>query len=178
MTALVGPSGSGKSSLLAAIAGYTRAQTGHVWFVNANGDRQPPSAKQVTWIAQDANVLGSRTALDNVLLGPLSEGVPFLEASSRASEALAEVGLAPLTQQRCGTMSGGEKQRVVIARSLASDRPLIVADEPSAGLDETSTRNLARLFSTVQGRATVIVATHDPVMMAAATAVVHLRTTT
>ncbi|MFC4243539.1 ABC transporter ATP-binding protein [Gryllotalpicola reticulitermitis] len=175
VTALVGPSGSGKSTLLAAIAGYTRPQAGHVWFADPDGQRKRPSVEQVTWIAQDANVLAARTALDNVLVGALSDGSPFSAASERALTALRDVGLAHLMNERCRTMSGGEKQRVAIARSLASDRPLIVADEPSASLDESSTRSIARLLSTIAGRATVIVATHDPVIVEAASAVVRLR---
>ncbi|QSB23249.1 ABC transporter ATP-binding protein [Curtobacterium sp. 24E2] len=175
VSALVGPSGSGKSTLLAAIAGYTRPQVGNIWFARPDGQRKEPTAHDVTWIAQDANVLSARTAIDNVLIGVLSDGQSYSDASERAVAALRAVGLGDLMHERCRTLSGGEKQRVAIARSLASNRPLVVADEPSAGLDEANTRSLAKLFSTIAGRATVIVATHDPVMMEAASAVIRLR---
>ncbi|ROS52691.1 putative ABC transport system ATP-binding protein/putative hydroxymethylpyrimidine transport system ATP-binding protein [Frigoribacterium sp. PhB24] len=177
VTALVGPSGSGKSSLLAAIAGFTEPTQGAIWLV-ANDDRLRPRPAAVSWIAQGAIVLNARTSLDNVLLGPLSEGKTHEEAVELGMRALDDVGLSERAGSLCSTLSGGERQRVAVARSLASSRPLILADEPSAGLDEANTRGLSHLFTTLRRTATVIIATHDPVMIDAADDVINLRSST
>lgn len=177
VTALVGPSGSGKSSLLAAIAGFAEPTRGAIWLVASDGRFRPQPA-MVSWIAQGAIVLNARTPLDNVLLGPLSEGRTHEEAVELGMRALDDVGLSERARSLCRTLSGGERQRVAVARSLASARPLILADEPSAGLDGANTRGLSHLFTTLRRKATVIVATHDPVMIDAADDVISLRSST
>lgn len=174
VTALVGPSGSGKSTLLAVIAGHVEADAGDVWFED-DGRRHRADAADVSWISQDPHILAGRTVLDNVMIGPLCDGLDRSKSVMRSREALRDVGLGDREKATCRDLSGGERQRVVIARSLASTRRLIIADEPSSGLDADNTRVIADLFAAVQGRATVIVATHDPVMMSAAGAVVRLR---
>jgi len=174
VTALVGPSGSGKSTVLSLLAGHTRPQAGAVWFCSET-ERHRASPRDATWIAQDANVLAARSVLDNVRIGPLSEGCGLGEATRRAEQALVDVGLDTFASQTCRSLSGGERQRVVIARSLASTRAVMIADEPTSGLDEGNTRVVADLFAAVQGRATVIIATHDPVIMDAAAALVRMR---
>lgn len=175
VTALVGPSGSGKSTLLSAIGGYRRPRAGSIRFVRPDRSSHPPQPGLVSWVAQDVNALSARTVIDNVMVGPLSEGIEFGEAHARATTAIEEVGLRTHLGSRLRTLSGGEKQRVTIARALASSRPVVLADEPSSGLDEMNTRNLANLFCALRDRCTVIIATHDPVMMRAATSIVHIR---
>jgi putative ABC transport system ATP-binding protein len=174
VTALVGPSGSGKSTLLGAIAGFRSLSHGSI---ELKSDREPqgPSPALVSWISQDSNILGARTALDNAMLGPLSEGASLKVAARRAGRALAEVGLEPQSHLLTRNMSGGERQRVAVARALSSERPLVLADEPSAALDEANTLELSRLFARASGRATIIIATHDPVMIEAAASIVTIR---
>lgn len=174
LTALVGPSGSGKSSLLAAIAGYQRLSTGSISF-EEDGVRVPVSETSVTWISQSASSLGARTVIDNVLIGPLAEGVPFAQAIVAARNALANVGLEGRERERVKQLSGGEVQRVAFARGLASRKPVLLADEPSASLDEVNTRNIASLLHRLRGQATIIVATHDPILVSSAQASVSLR---
>ncbi|MGO4536737.1 ABC transporter ATP-binding protein [Leifsonia sp. 2MCAF36] len=174
VTALVGPSGSGKSTLLAAIAGFRKLEMGSIELGPQESWVRPSSAL-VNWIAQDSNILGGRSALDNVMLGPLSEGATLREASQRAARALGRVGLGATKHAPARHLSGGERQRVAVARALSSTRPLILADEPSAALDEVNTVGLADLFAQASGRATIIVATHDPVMIAAASSIVTIR---
>ena len=175
VTALVGPSGSGKSTLLAVMAGYQRLDAGSVSFVDRNSMRHQPNPALVAWVPQGANALGTRTVLDNVMIAPLSEGAGLDAAQATAEAALAAVGLLELAEARTRTLSGGELQRVSFARALATSKPLIFADEPSASLDAANTEVLADLLSKLRSRATLIVATHDPILIDAAEVIVHLR---
>lgn len=175
VTALVGPSGSGKSTLLSVIAGYEKLKHGHVWFEELDGSRHTPDSSQIVWVPQGSNALGARTALDNVMLGPLSTGLTLEAASDRALAALTDVGLAHKAEQAVRELSGGELQRVNFARGIAAGQRLILADEPSSSLDEANTLNVAALLADLASRATIVVATHDPVLVAAAETVIYLR---
>lgn len=176
VTALVGPSGSGKSTLLAAISGYQSLSAGRVELCDGPTDSpSPPDPARVAWVPQGSNALGRRSVLDNVAIAPLSAGAPLGEAHERAVEALEVVGLGALLGQQAHRLSGGELQRVALARALASGKELILADEPSANLDAANTDLIARILEGLSERATIVVATHDPVLVAAAATAVHLR---
>lgn len=175
-TALVGPSGSGKSTLLSVIAGFRQLTDGSIDVEGLpNGLPQPDS---VAWIPQGANALGSRTALDNVLVAPLAFGATMVEATETALRWLERVRIAHLASSYAKELSGGELQRLALARALASNRPIILADEPSANLDQANTETVAEVFAELRSDATIIIATHDPVLVASADDVVHLRPTT
>ncbi len=174
VTALVGPSGSGKTSLLAAIAGMIPLTRGSVTYVS-HMQRQGPQRDKVVWIPQGNNALGPRSALDNVLIGPLSNGASPRDATALSLRALDSVGLLRKANEPANTLSGGELQRVGFARALASQRPVILADEPSSSLDAANTEQLAGLLTQLSTDATIIVATHDPVLMDAADETVRLR---
>jgi ABC-type nitrate/sulfonate/bicarbonate transport system ATPase subunit len=171
-TALVGPSGSGKSTLLSCIAGFQELTTGDVKFTSQS---LRPSEPGVTWIGQGANALGHRSVLDNVLLGPLSDGQGWLEAMAMARTALDLVGLSGREGESAGRLSGGELQRLAFARGLAAIKPVLLADEPTANLDEVNATAITRLLIDLADKATVIVATHDPFVMSALPARVHVR---
>jgi ABC-type lipoprotein export system ATPase subunit len=174
VTAIVGPSGSGKSTLLAAMAGYKRLAAGHIWF--HDGDKVlPPDPELVAWVPQGLNALGTRSALDNVMIAPLSEGRNAADARKEAARALNDVGLFDRADQRVRELSGGELQRVSFARALATSKPIIFADEPSASLDGANTELLGTLLAGLRSRATIIVATHDPILIESAGAVINLR---
>ncbi|WP_194928759.1 ATP-binding cassette domain-containing protein [Pseudactinotalea sp. HY158] len=176
VTALVGPSGSGKSSLLAAIAGHQPLARGRVEIHRGDGaDPHRPSAALVAWVPQGSNALGRRDVLDNVLIASLADGRPMSRARAVAMTALDQVGLADRASEQARRLSGGELQRVALARALASGRPLVLADEPSANLDAANTDMVADILARVVSQATIIVATHDPILVEAATASVHLR---
>ncbi len=175
ITALVGPSGSGKSTMLSAMAGYTRLAAGEITFVTDDGSRLPPDGSLITWIPQGSNGLVARTVIDNVMIGPLSEGFRLEVARQKAFAALDEVKLSRLADVRFRVISGGERQRVGFARALASSKPFIFADEPSASLDLANTENIADLLRDLRARATIVVATHDESLVAAAEHVVHMR---
>ncbi|WP_331272937.1 ATP-binding cassette domain-containing protein [Motilibacter deserti] len=176
VTALVGPSGSGKSSLLAAMSGHQPLASGTIELRAApDGPPTAPSPQLVAWVPQGSNALGRRSVLDNVLIAALGAGLRLRAAETAATEALTMVGLADRLGQQARKLSGGELQRVALARALASGKELIFADEPSANLDAANTDRIAGILSRLSGRATIVVATHDPVLVAAAHAAVHMR---
>lgn len=156
--AVVGPSGSGKSTLLSVLGGLVRPSSGTVRVDGGRRDVRDVSA----WVLQTVNVLPERTALENVALGALTRGLRTREARWAARERLESVGLADLVHSPARLLSGGELQRVVIARALASGRPFLLADEPTGQLDRsTSLLVLDALFTSAAG-AGVVVVTHDP----------------
>lgn len=175
VTALVGPSGSGKSTLLAAISGYQPLSAGRVELRDTpTSPPSPPDPARVAWVPQGSNALGRRSLLDNVAIAPLSDGASLSEAHERAADSLEVVGLGALLHQQARQLSGGELQRAALARALASGKELILADEPSANLDAANTELIAQILEGLTTRATIVVATHDPVLVAGADAAVHL----
>jgi ABC-type lipoprotein export system ATPase subunit len=176
VTVIVGPSGSGKSSLLAALAGYRKPSAGGITFTADDGsDRTDPDPTLITWVPQGSNSLPARSAVDNVMIGALARGARQEEAAERASSALARVGLSPLSKSRARELSGGELQRLGFARALAAATPFIFADEPTSSLDAANVDIIAELLRELAGSSTVVVATHDPTLVAAATKVIDLR---
>ncbi len=176
VTALVGPSGSGKSSLLAAIGGFQSLSSGRIELFREDGSApSAPSPDAIAWVPQGSNALSRRTALDNVLVAALAGGHSLREATELARDALDQVGLSHRLSEQARRLSGGELQRVAIARALASGKDLVLADEPSANLDARNTEEVAALLERLVTRATVIVATHDPLLIDAAHAVVPMR---
>ena len=174
VTALTGPSGSGKSSLLAVIAGFQEPTSGRIEYVQ-DGVASPPDSRSVVWVPQGANALPNRTVLDNVAISALADGIQRSDANERATAALGLVGLGKKTSILAKTLSGGELQRVALARGMTSGRPLIFADEPSAGLDLDNVRLIAKLIRDMSGVATLVVATHDELLQDSADEVVDLR---
>lgn len=172
--ALVGPSGSGKTTLLALLGGLLAVQAGQVTVEDEQGRTYRPS-DYVAWVPQTVNVLGDRTAIDNVVLGAFSSGLRRREACAQAEHWLAEVGLAGRGEEPVRLLSGGELQRVVIARALASQRPLLFADEPTGQLDAATTASVAQvLLDGSHGRSVVLV-THDPELARRCDRILRLR---
>ncbi|WP_275581096.1 ABC transporter ATP-binding protein [Natronosporangium hydrolyticum] len=158
--AIMGPSGSGKTTLLALLGGLLPVQEGLVAVVTNDQATRPTD--YVAWVLQTVNVLADRTVADNVALGGLSAGQRYADAVETARWWLAEVGLLERGDDPVGVLSGGEIQRVVIARALASARPLVLADEPTGQLDAATTATvLSVLLDGSHGRSVVVV-THDP----------------
>ena len=173
VTALVGPSGSGKSTLLSVIAGYRPLDQGVISVDGSAGNR--PQPENVAWVPQGLNSLSARTVLDNVMIGALASGREIDEARRIAVRWLQMVGIAHLEMRRARELSGGELQRLSLARALASERPIILADEPSANLDRKNTENVAELLGSLRSEAMIIVATHDPLLVASVDDVVEMR---
>lgn len=168
--ALVGPSGSGKTTLLGIIGGLIEPSDGGRVSIGSTGERMVP-----TWVFQTPNILPHRTAIDNAALGAVAAGRRWAGAVRAASSALEAYGLAQLASSMARALSGGEIQRLVLARADLFGTRWLLADEPTAQLDRANTIMVATaLRKLADARTTVIVATHDPDVEAAADAVVHL----
>jgi putative ABC transport system ATP-binding protein len=166
---VMGPSGSGKTTLLLMLGAMLRPTTGSVQVdgidLAAAPERALPGvrARHFGFVFQDFNLLGALDAAENVELAANLGGVTGRAARERAQELLTRVGLAHRAHHRPDQLSGGEKQRVAIARALANDPTVILADEPTANLDSSIGREIARLLrrlATDEGR-TVVIVSHD-----------------
>ena len=176
VTALVGPSGSGKSSLLAALAGFLSPAAGWVAMIGDDGIPTLPDARHVTWIPQGSNAIPARSVLDNAMIGALARGASLDDARARATASLAELGIAHRAHAAARELSGGELQRLAFARAATAATPFVFADEPTASLDAANVHRVVDLLVGLGTRASVVVATHDPAVIAGADVVVRLRT--
>ncbi|HVM57987.1 MAG TPA: ATP-binding cassette domain-containing protein, partial [Gaiellaceae bacterium] len=122
---------------------------------------------QVALVTQGTDLVPFLGAQETVALGLALRGIGGAEAERRAAAALAEVGLGALAAQRVSRLSTGERQRVALARALAARPVLLLADEPTARLDEANARAIGALFAELAARtgAAVVCATHDPVLI-------------
>lgn len=168
--ALMGPSGSGKTTLLSIMGLLTRPVSGSV---AVDGSRLPRRGRRLdvaraelfSWVFQTVNVLGQRTATDNAALGLLARGVPRSRAADRANTALAAVGLADRNRDDVTELSGGELQRVCIARAMAATPRFVLADEPTGQLDHaTSELVVDALWEARHSDTALVIATHDPMV--------------
>jgi ABC-type lipoprotein export system ATPase subunit len=182
LIAVTGPSGSGKTTLLNLLAGIAEADAGSVAVFGrrmADLDREARSALRrdhVAVIGQDPGLTPFLSARENVELGLALRGMGAEEAHERALEALGRVGLTERTEQRAARLSAGERQRVAIARAVAAGAGLLLADEPTARLDEANALAVGALFSKLAREfgAAVVVATHDPLVVEQADATLRL----
>jgi ABC-type lipoprotein export system ATPase subunit len=156
------------------MAGYRRLDQGTIYFAKGH-TRVPPAAENVVWIPQGSNALPARTALDNAMLGAQARGETLARASVQARSALKQVGLLDRADSLARELSGGELQRLSFARALAANRSIVFADEPTASLDLANIRIIAALLRRLSGQATIVVATHDPLLIDAADYVIDLR---
>ncbi len=179
---LDGPSGSGKTTLLAVAAGLLHADQGDVLLAGLHLDGTSPAvirrhrSRVVGFIFQRGNLMPGLTARENVLLMAALAGRPRLEAEQEATRLLEEAGLAYRADHRPAEMSGGEEQRVAVARALVHRPALVLADEPTASLDGAAGRLVAeqlRAMAASRGAA-VVIATHDPRLLPVATRRVHM----
>ena len=168
-TAIMGASGSGKSTLMHLLAGLDRADGGQVRIAGQDlGTLDDTAAtifrrRRIGVVFQAFNLLGMLKARENVALPLLLDGIPREQALARADTALAEVGLQQRTTHAPAQLSGGEQQRVAVARALVTDAELILADEPTGNLDSQAAGQLAELLRTLHRRGrTILVITHDP----------------
>ena len=182
LTALTGPSGSGKTTLLHLLAGLRDPSAGTVSVLGrelATLGREERAALRrdaVAFIGQDPGLTPFLSARENVEVALALREVGAEEARQRALDALAVVGLAERAEQRVGRLSAGERQRVAIARALGAEAKLLLADEPTARLDEANALAVGALFGRVarETGAAVVCATHDPLVVAEADEVLAL----
>ena len=182
MVALMGPSGSGKSTLLGIVSGLDTPSAGEVILdgdnIGALSERTLSSlrARKVGMVFQAYNLIPTLTALENVQL-PLYVPGRNGHDPGRAVQLLKDVGLSHRLDHKPSQLSGGEQQRVAVARALVSDPPLLVADEPTGNLDTETGQALLSLLLELRTRhgTTMLVATHNDEIARIADRVLRLR---
>ena len=168
--AIVGPSGAGKSTLLHLLGLLDRPSEGRVYLgqqeVTRLNDAELAQLRNRTigFVWQMNTLLAEFTAAENVAMPLRLRGDSAAEASRQALSKLEEVGLADRAQHRPGELSGGEQQRVVLARALAIHPSLLLADEPTGNLDEATGRRMMELLEALHARHrfTMVLVTHNP----------------
>ncbi|MDR2895435.1 MAG: ABC transporter ATP-binding protein [Propionibacteriaceae bacterium] len=174
--AIAGASGSGKTTLLSILGLLDRPSSGSYWLDDVNVGLLSESqlnrlrARTFGFVFQNSYLLAEESVGENVALGLKVRGVPSLQRQVIVKRSLAQVGLMGTADKRAGECSGGEKQRVAVARALATAPEVILADEPTGALDLASTNQLIALLRRINADGmTIIVVTHDPLVAAAAT---------
>jgi putative ABC transport system ATP-binding protein len=183
LVALYGPSGSGKTTLLLLAAGILRPDSGRVLFdqrdIAAMGDREAAGyrMRDVGIIFQSFQLIPGASALDNATVKLLGRGAARRDARRRAQPWLDRVGVGSKAERHPAKLSAGERQRVAVARALANEPRLLLADEPTGNLDSESGRVVLSLLAEIchsQGLA-VLLATHDPAALDFADRALQLR---
>jgi putative ABC transport system ATP-binding protein len=164
---IVGKSGAGKSTLLSLLSGLDIATEGRIEYSGENlaeMNRNHYRAKKAGIVFQSLNLLPTATAIDNIILSMNISGVKITNKKARALELLAKVGISPeKANRKILKLSGGEQQRIGIARALAHNPELIVADEPTGNLDKETEAKVLKIFETLaheEGKCVIIV-THS-----------------
>jgi putative ABC transport system ATP-binding protein len=180
--AVMGPSGSGKSTLLNVIGCLARPTAGHVYIGGRNIEKLRDSeldeirAKEIGFIFQGYSLIPTRTALENVMLAAEYAGIPRAERKARSLEILDSVGLADRADQLASELSGGEQQRVAVARALVKRPSLVLADEPTGNLDSVTAEEILALMKGLRRDGqTIVMVTHDPRMAGYADRIVFLK---
>ena len=169
VVSIVGPSGAGKTTLLQIMGTLDKADNGKVYIDGTDvGElkEKPFSAfrnKRIGFVFQFHQLLPEFTALENVMIPALIGGMSSGEAIKKAKETLAFLGLAERASHKPAELSGGEKQRVAVARALINDPAVIFADEPSGSLDSKNKEELHQLFFDLREKLgqTFVIVTHD-----------------
>lgn len=172
---ILGPSGSGKSSLLYLLSGLKNPTAGTVSFEGTpflnlpEAQRARLRLREFGFVFQQPFLLGYLSALENVLL--VDTNSP--NATDRALSLLGDVGIGAKAHRMPAELSGGEKQRVCVARALFSEPKVVFADEPTASLDHVSGESVIRLLHE-QRQGALVVVTHDPTMLGNADRILHM----
>jgi putative ABC transport system ATP-binding protein len=182
LLAVMGPSGSGKSTMLALAGGLDRPTEGRVAVGGQDLARLPAARlaelrrRRVGYVFQDRNLLPQLTAVENVALPLELDGTRPRRAQRWAAELLEELGLAGLADRFPDDLSGGEQQRVAVARAVVGPRDVLLADEPTAALDSLNGEAVVELLRRrCQAGATAVMVTHDASLAGFADRVAFLR---
>lgn len=177
--AVMGPSGAGKSTLLGALAGLVALEDGEIRVADRVIERAgagrggagrvhtTPRRRGIVLLGQDARLFPHLTARENVAFGPRSAGMPAARARAHAEDWLARVGLAGAGARRPAELSGGEQQRVAVARALAASPRAVLLDEPLVALDPATAADIRAMLRDQLATTTVVAVTHDAVDAAA-----------
>lgn len=165
--AITGVSGSGKSTLLNVLSGLDTYEEGKVYFNDTDisnytiEELEHYRKDYIGYIFQDYNIINSYTVYQNIELALIIQGYSKDQIKDRVKELIAQVGLTHVANQKCSKLSGGEKQRTIIARTLAKDYQILVCDEPTGNLNKEAAEGIFELLKTVSKDKLVIVVTHD-----------------
>lgn len=166
--AVMGPSGSGKSTLLHTVGGLEPATRGEIWLDGNRVDRLSQAQwailrrRYIGFVFQSFNLVSTMTVADNVELAALLGGATRREARKRREELLGELGLSAKAGAAPTRLSGGEQQRVAVARALASRPRLLLADEPTGNLDSSNSADVLRMLGRFHRRGqAILLVTHD-----------------
>lgn len=168
--AVVGPSGSGKTTLLSILGGMLAPTAGRVWFENQSLYDLPVAARtalrrqRIGFVFQTFNLVPYLSALENVQVPLYLAGLRPKKQQSQAQALLEKVGLGDRVSHKPAELSVGQQQRVALARTLANDPALILADEPTGNLDPATREQVLGMFAEFNGEGrTIVMVTHDPV---------------
>jgi putative ABC transport system ATP-binding protein len=169
MVAIMGPSGSGKSTLMHIAGGLDVPDSGETWIedtrIDTLGDRKLTRlrSKRVGFVFQGFNLLNTLTAQENVALAAEYAGLSRRPAAKRAGELLGMLGLKDRLAHRPSELSGGEQQRVAVARALVNDPCMLMADEPTGNLDSVNSAEIMDLLAQINAEhgMTIVLVTHD-----------------
>ena len=169
MTVILGKSGSGKSTLLNLISGIDEADSGQIWVDGQEltslpeRDRTLFRRARIGFVFQFHHLLPEFTALENVCIPAFIAGMARKDAEKRAMELFRLMNLSDRTSHKPSALSGGEQQRVAVARSLVNNPRIVLADEPSGNLDSNAARELHQLFFSLRDQIgqTFVIVTHN-----------------
>ncbi|MFO0816555.1 MAG: ABC transporter ATP-binding protein [Pirellulales bacterium] len=182
MLAIMGRSGSGKSTLLTMLGGVDVPSTGQILLEDrdlatlTDDERTLVRRRRIGFVFQQFNLLPILTAEENVALPLELDGVPQAEARTRAGKMLDMVDMGSRRHHLPGKLSGGEQQRVAVARALVIEPAIVLADEPTGNLDSATGKKLTTLLRGLvetHGQ-TLVLVTHDPAVAAQADRIVHM----
>lgn len=183
VVSIVGPSGAGKTTLLQIMGTLDRADSGSVIINGTDVSRLGQKAlarfrnRQIGFVFQFHQLLPEFTALENVMIPALIGGTNRRDARQRAEELLAFMGLSERATHKPAELSGGEKQRVAVARALVNQPAVVMADEPSGSLDSANKDELHRLFFDLRDQMgqTFVIVTHDEELARTTDRTIHLK---
>ena len=183
IVSIVGPSGAGKTTLLQIIGTLDRPDSGSVTVdgINVSGLSTNKLSdfrnRHIGFVFQFHQLLPEFTALENIMIPAFIAGKGRSEAKARAEELLQFLGLADRANHKPNELSGGEKQRVAVARALVNEPPVILADEPSGSLDTKNKAELHQLFFDLRDKfgQTFVIVTHDEQLAAITDRTIHMK---
>lgn len=182
IVSIVGPSGAGKTTLLQIMGTLDRPDSGQVWLNGTDVSRMKEKElsafrnREIGFVFQFHQLLPEFTALENVMIPALIQGVSSSTARKSAMEMLDFLGLSSRVSHKPAELSGGEKQRVAVARALVNHPSVILADEPSGSLDTQNKEELHRLFFDLRDKLgqTFVIVTHDEDLASKTDRTIHL----
>jgi lipoprotein-releasing system ATP-binding protein len=183
IVSIVGPSGAGKTTLLQIMGTLNRPDSGQIWIrdtgIGSMDDRKLAAFRnrEIGFVFQFHHLLPEFTALENVCIPAYIAGTPRVKAEKRAKELLDYLRLSDRMAHKPSELSGGEKQRVAVARALMNNPAVILADEPSGNLDSENQRELHQLFLRLRDefRQTFVIVTHDTALATLSDRVITMR---